>query len=434
VLDNLILAEASWNVQAVHVKPIVDAFKKGDMRTMQGEVAAWRTRYQIPRYICLVDSDNELYVDLENQWLTETFLDEIKSRNAFRIKEFLFRSENATVHSEKGWHTNQFVVAFKNEPEKKASFPVRPAVPSLQQPSTRKFISGSEWLYYKIYTGIKTADRLLTEVLYPLTERFKAKGWIDKFFFIRYSDPNLHFRIRFHFTHTKHVGSVIGELHKKLLPYLENKSITAVVNDTYNRELERYGRTSIDWVEEYFHVDSRTILHFLSLIEGAEGEECRWRFGMKMLDDLLTAFGFDLKGKLDFVDGNTEHFGKEFGYNQSLKKQLDARYKEIEGAMRELFAESNEEHQFFYELCRQRGDELREFAGNIAQMAALGTLQVPLEGLLSSLIHMNVNRLFRSRQRFVEYSLYYHLSKYYRIQYGRTVLARKATPSAPALA
>jgi lantibiotic biosynthesis protein len=100
--------------------------------------------------------------------------------------------------------------------------------------------------------------------------------------------------------------------------------------------------------------------------------------------------------------------------------------------MRELFAESNEEHQFFYDLCRQRVDGLAEFAGSLTEMAAVGTLEVSLDNLLGSLIHMTVNRLFRSRQRFVEYALYYHLGKYYRIQYGRTVLAKK--PVQPELA
>jgi thiopeptide-type bacteriocin biosynthesis protein len=276
-----------------------------------------------------------------------------------------------------------------------------------------------------VYTGIKTADNLLTEVLYPLTERFKAKGWVDKFFFIRYSDPGLHFRFRFHLTHPKHTGKVIAQLHKHLSPYLESKAITAIVNDTYNRELERYGKNSIDAVEEYFHKDSQTILQFLSMIEGAEGEECRWRFGMQMLDDLLNLFGFDLKQKLDFTELNATYFGKEFGYNQDLKKSLDTRYKEIEGAIAELLAESNAEHTFFYELTHARREQLQGFVQAIQTLAGRGELQITVQSLLGSLIHMNVNRLFRNRQRFVEYSLYYHLSKYYRIQYGRTVLAAK---------
>jgi thiopeptide-type bacteriocin biosynthesis protein len=429
VLDNIILAEAQWNCRAEQLKEVISAAKKGEWAALKVQIEQWRQKFGIPRHICLVDFDNELYIDLENRWLAETFVGEIKARETFTIKEYLFYAENAVVESEKSKHSNQFVVAFHHQPEKPQQ-PVLRTDSAITSPETvtRKFFSGSEWLYYKVYTGLKTADNLLAEVLYPLSERFKAKGWVDKFFFIRYSDPGLHFRFRFHLTHTKHTGKVIAELHKHLAPYLDSKVITAIVNDTYNRELERYGHNSIDAVEEYFHIDSQTILQFLTMIEGAQGEECRWRFGMHMLDDLLNLFGFDLKAKLDFTELNTTYFGKEFGYNQALKKSLDTRYKEIEGAIEELLAEANEEHTFFYGLTHTRREKLQEFTQLIQALAAQGELQMSVQSLLGSLIHMNVNRLFRSRQRFVEYSLYYHLSKYYRIQYGRTVLAKKAQP------
>ncbi len=428
VLDNLILAEASWNCQSAQIKPILAAFKQNDWPVVQALVASWRTHYQIPRYICLIDSDNELYVDLENQWFVETFLNEVKSKAAFRIKEFLYRAENAVTHSDKGWHTSQFAVAFKTLPD-----PPKQAAPKAlrksdveTKPATRRqFSVGSEWLYYKIYTGQKTADTLLVNVLYPLIERVKSLGWVDKFFFIRYGDPDWHIRLRLHFTSTEVTNEVIKEMHTALLPYLTNKSISNLTIDTYNRELERYGENSIDAMEDYFHIDSQNILQFISMIEGAEGEECRWRAGLKMTDDLLNLFGFDLKQKIAITAQNTDYFGKEFGYNQLIKKQLDNRYKEIEAAIQEVVDEANEEHQFLYDLCQQLTSQLVPFANTILTLDRAGDLQMPIASLLGSLIHMNINRLFRQRQRFVEYSVYYHLNKYYRIQYGRTMLAGK---------
>lgn len=431
VFDNLILSEARWNGQAQHVKPLVAALKKGDWPTLRTEIDRWRAQYGIPRHICLVEYDNELYVDLENQWLAETFVNEIKSRTTFILKEFLFRADNAVIQSEGNWHTNQFVVAFKNESV--SPYAVRGSSTNEPAPAvTRKFFAGSEWLYYKVYTGIKTTDRLLTDVLYPLAQRFENEGWTDKFFFIRYGDPDHHIRIRFRLRQSLVLNDVVREIHDSLQPYLDSKSITAVVNDTYNRELERYGANSIDAIETYFHLDSQTLLQFLSLIEGAEGEECRWQFGMKLTDTLLTDFDFDLKQKLEFAERSAASFGREFGYNPTQKKQLDARYKAIEPAIHELFAETNEEHTFFYELSGQRHVVLRPFVELITDLNERGELAISLQSLLSSLIHMTVNRLFRSRQRFMEYSIYYHLHKYYRAEYGRTVLARKQ--SIPALA
>lgn len=429
VLDNLILSEAQWNFRDLQAKTMVAAFKSNNWPKLKAEIEQWRAKYAIPRHICLMDFDNELHVDLENQWLAETFINEIKSREKFTIKEFLYQGEQSVVTSARGWHTNQFVVAFDHTSVYK--FPSSP-VPksdlvhfSEKTAATRKFFTGSEWLYYKVYTGIKTADWLLAEVLFPLTERFKAQGWTNQFFFIRYADPNLHFRLRFHFTDPTFIGCVVQELHDALAPYIANKTVASIINDTYNRELERYGHHSIDAIETYFHIDSHTILDFLSQIGGAEGEECRWRFGMKMTDDLLTAFGMDLKQQMDFTEKRATDFGREFGYNATLKKQLDGRYKEIEEAIQELFEEGNPEHTFFYELSHKRSERLQLMIQYVKNSAVQGQLQIPIEDLLASLIHMNINRLFRSQQRFVEYSIFYHLHKYYRIVYGRTVLAKK---------
>lgn len=431
VLDNIVLAEAQWNFKEQHVKAMVTAFKNNNWTALKTELDTWRAQYSVPRYVCLTQFDNELYVDLENQWMVETFLNEIKSIAQFTLKEFLHKTDSSVVQSERGWHTNQFVVAFDNTASYKTEGLAAPALrfPKTTREATRKFITGSEWLYYKVYTGIKTADRLLTEVLYPLTERFKANGWTDKFFFIRYADPNLHFRLRFHLADPAHIGQVVQELHDALAPYIANKTITSVVNDTYNRELERYGSNSIDAIEDYFHLDSDTVLRFLSMIEGPEGEECRWRFGMKLTDDLLTAFGFDMKQKMEFTEKRAADFGREFGYNAGLKKQLDARYKDVEPALQELFALANPEHEFFYELSNQRTENLQLMIDYVRMLHAQSELQISLEDLLASLVHMNINRLFRSQQRLVEYMVFYHLHKHYRINYGRNVLAKKTADS-----
>ncbi|GAB3270809.1 hypothetical protein GCM10027347_41730 [Larkinella harenae] len=419
VLDNLILVEAQWNFRDHHVKPLVTAFRTGQWSSLSEEIDRWRAQFRIPRYITLADSDNELYVDLENAWLAETFVNEIKSRPTFTIKEFLYSAETAVVHSEQGWHTNQFVVAFKNRTNKPSPPTNKPFFSPDHQLVTRKFFAGSEWLYYKIYTGIKTADWLLTEVMRPLTERFKTSGWIDQFFFIRLSDPDHHFRFRFHLTDVAFLGNLVCEFHDALAPYLANRSVTSVETATYNRELERYGRHSILTAEAFFHVDSQTVLDFLSQIEGAEGEECRWQFGMKMMHELLDAFELDWPERLAFTEQQTAMFGREFGYNATRKKQLDSRYKEIESSIAALFNETSNDQRFFYALSHQRTRQSEPMISYFRSLHQQGALEMPLESLLDSLIHMTINRLFCHRQRQVEYALYYHLHKYYRITYGR---------------
>lgn len=37
----------------------------------------------------------------------------------------------------------------------------------------RTFMPGSEWLYFKYYTGEKIADYILVEILYPILKQLK---------------------------------------------------------------------------------------------------------------------------------------------------------------------------------------------------------------------------------------------------------------------
>ena len=56
----------------------------------------------------------------------------------------------------------------------------------------RIFIPGSQWLFFKLYTGTQSADVLLAEQIGPLMKRLRDCGAIDDFFFIRYTDPLFH--------------------------------------------------------------------------------------------------------------------------------------------------------------------------------------------------------------------------------------------------
>ena len=44
--------------------------------------------------------------------------------------------------------------------------------------SKRKFVIGDEWLFYKIYTGPKTSDKIISEILYPTIQKLL----INKFY------------------------------------------------------------------------------------------------------------------------------------------------------------------------------------------------------------------------------------------------------------
>ncbi len=273
----------------------------------------------------------------------------------------------------------------------------------------RTFLLGDQWLYYKVYTGVNTADTLLTESILPLTQQLQKEGIIDKWFFIRYSDPDFHLRIRFHLPDLSNLGELIIRFKKAMQSYIDNDLLWKLQTDTYKRELERYGIYIYNVIETIFHIDSQTVLALLDMIEGEEGEEIRWLFGLKSIDNLLNIFfQSDVEKKLSFIKNLADAFAKEFNMNKYLRKQINNKYK-LHQEKIENFINTPEklpDYKPLFDLLQQRDQKILP----ILQQTEI------TERVLGSITHMMINRLFRSQNRLFEMLLYQFLFLYYRKQ------------------
>ena len=73
----------------------------------------------------------------------------------------------------------------------------------------RTFVPGDEWLFFKVYCGVKTCDELLVKKILSLAHRLMKEKIIVRWFFIRYSDPDYHLRVRFLLSSIDDTGYVI---------------------------------------------------------------------------------------------------------------------------------------------------------------------------------------------------------------------------------
>lgn len=286
----------------------------------------------------------------------------------------------------------------------------------------RNYSVGSEWLYYKIYTGHKTADLVLTEIIKPLSEQLMEEGLIDKWFFIRYADPKHHLRVRFHCKDQVVVGKIISALHEPLNQFLEQDLVWKIQLDTYNREIERYGSNTMELSETLFCFDSNATVQFLDLIEGDEGEELRWLFGLRALDNLLDGFRYSLEEKLGLTETLKTGFGNEFGMSRPLKKQLDDKYRKKRSSIEDFMMfskESEPDYEPILDILKENGEKIQPIAEQILQISNQEKLQMELNNLMGSYIHMLMNRLFKSKNRLNEMVCYDFLYRYYKSKYAR---------------
>ena len=286
----------------------------------------------------------------------------------------------------------------------------------------RSFILGDSWLYYKIYTGPKTSDAILTNIIKPISEELINKGIIDKWFFVRYSDPKHHLRIRFHCMNSECIGVIISILFLNLKKYLEDDLIWKVQTDTYQRELERYGSNSMVLSEELFYYDSKMVVDFIDMIEGHEGDELRWLFSLRAIDSLLDSFKYSLEDKKDLLVEMSLNFRNEFDPSRVLGKQLNIKYR-VERKKIDAFMEfkngDNFEYKTIIALIEQKEQYINPIVNGILELKKNNNLQVDLNILISSYIHMLMNRLFRSKNRLNEMVCYDYLYRYYKSIYAR---------------
>lgn len=275
----------------------------------------------------------------------------------------------------------------------------------------RSFCLGSEWLYYKIYTGVKTADIILLEKLYPIISNLKEDETINKWFFIRYKDTDDHLRIRFNCDSSKNISKVITTLYPLFNKLLENNTAWKIQTDTYHRELERYGENTMIASEDLFYYDSEMVMGYIALKPLFLNDETQLLFSFLSIDNFLNCFAVDPKDKLKLMEQLQSAFKEEFNADRVLKKELDKKHRslatEIDAFLSYKMIDDYEE---LYSVVKTKQELTLKIIPSI-----MGNLNLPLLDFLSSHIHMMINRQYTSNQRMYECLIYDHLYRHYKM-------------------
>jgi len=282
----------------------------------------------------------------------------------------------------------------------------------------RNFIIGDSWIYFKIYCGPNSADFVLSEVIKPVAAKLINEKVVDCWFFIRYVDPKNHLRVRFKFASVAPIIELIDE-----------DLIWKVQTDTYQREIERYGVHTMKISESIFYHDSVMVADFIELIAGDEGEELRWLFSLRAMDSLLNSFHFNDEEKLSIMEILKTGFGNEFGMSRPLKKQLDDKFrterKKIDAFMSDALFESENYHPI-KDVLAKKELSMKPLVVEIFKLRSEEKLDQELDSLLSSYLHMLMNRIFKAKNRLHELVCYDFLYRYYKSMIARKKSAKKA--------
>ncbi|MFD2784197.1 lantibiotic dehydratase [Hymenobacter rubripertinctus] len=414
-----ILAPARWKLKEstlIHIKNCVQS----QLITTIKDI---RSQQQIPQWVVVIESDNKLPLDLENSLHLDVLQSLIFSKTELILEESLLNHKTQWVSGPEGNFTNEFVW-----PISVLGDPILSPFSSKQGKqidwNTRNLILGSEWLYIKLYCGSKTADQLLTDLLAPLAHRLTCDNIIDKWFFIRYADPEPHLRIRFH-GKEKFYSEVIAELELALRSYYTQGLLKGLKIDIYEREIERYGAEDIEATEDLFYHDSIAVVGILNLLGETSGDQLRWLLGLRGIDILLDDFGYTLLEKHALLDKLQMDFKHEFkATSTQARKVLASKFrkevKQIEIVMQTTYDATHPMAKAFH-LLDTRSYNSKSAINNLRANWNNSLSANEQQRRLSDYLHMFLNRIFRSNSRRHEMVVYDLLSRYY-----NSLIARNA--------
>ncbi|MFD7906171.1 lantibiotic dehydratase [Kitasatospora sp. NPDC059747] len=218
----------------------------------------WRELWKVPRHVQIASWDETCALDLDNPMHRMLLRQELGSHE---VEVF----ENLAAHPDAfGWsanHANELVVPLRGRTAPRHDAP--PPAWGAAEETPAPYAPGSEWLYAKIYATPDIHNTLLSRRL-PAFLGDVAEH-IDRWFYIRYRDPNPHLRLRLHGDPRSLTGHVLPALHSFLSRLQEEHLIGTWVLDQYIPETQRYGGPSaIRQAEDLFALDSSASVYQIS--------------------------------------------------------------------------------------------------------------------------------------------------------------------------
>lgn len=425
-IGRTILSPARWMLRKDEIKKVTAAKAHLAFKLVR-ELCE---RRHIPRWILLVQTDQNLPFDLENPLSVDSFLHVLKRTEEAKLEEMNLGPEELCATGPEGHFFHELLVPFihhapaQRQKEEPITYSPRPLVlvTENEDRAARLFPPGESWLYYKVYGGISTLDDLLTSVVPGIVRTALDRHLASRWFFVRYADPENHLRIRFDTRSEFCLQELFSILNGTFNPLLKSGRIWKVQIDTYQREMERYGGLAGMFLsEDVFHADSDEVLHLLQVLRDYDDQNLRWRLALLGTHDYFRSFDISPIERYRLAQQGREMFGREFGLQNHSKRQLGDKFR-VERKQLEAILNGHENNALL-DLARpaleNRYSRLRTIADQFRVLVKTRELQVPLEHLIGSFVHMHINRLLRSNQRAHEMVIYDFLCELYEKESAR---------------
>ncbi|TMQ63244.1 MAG: Lanthionine biosynthesis protein LanB [Candidatus Eisenbacteria bacterium] len=432
-IGRVVLSRARWRLEGAILESLARARGAERWRRFQEH----RHAHRMPRWVALADADNLLPLDLDNVFALDVLAHQTRERKQADLVELEPAPDRLCAQGPEGRFVHELIVPFvrvRAAPVSKGNGLRPPATASglgresrdssgVRETITaaRTFAPGSEWLYARFHTGPATADRILCRVLAPLAREAVASGAAERWFFLRFADPDWHLRVRFEGPRARLREEVLPALERAAEASQEEGSLHRLILDTYERELERYGGPDgIRIAESVFHADSEAVVEILDSLLGDGGADARWRLALVGSDRLLADMGFDLEQRRAIIDESRAGLAARLEVDSGLERSLSDLFRSERRSLEDLMGDRAPASLApGLRALASRSDRLAPWIAELRRLVEQGAIATTLRSLSADFVHLHVNRLLRSGHAQQELALYDVLGRLYASRLAR---------------
>lgn len=409
----LVISPAHWHLQAGTITPLGEGAE--ETCWFRG-LGTFRERWQVPRYVYLTWGDNRLLLDLENPLMAAQLRNELKKlkdHTRLTLEEMLPDFEHLWLRdTQHAGYFSEIVApllrAGASDPPARSAPPqsTGAAAKSVLPSAERKRFPGEEWVYLKLYAALSQHEELLAGPLREVVSLLQERELVDRWFFIRYVDPEPHLRLRFHAKDTTASLSILDLVLPWGVQLARNGQLQRFSLDTYEREVERYGGPpAIDLLEQVFTVDSAMTSTLLAHQYARRLTLDPLAVAVFTLDHFFAVWGCTFQQRLAW----TQQASAKYAFSQEYRSERKL-YCDLLSPDDRLDASLAEQRAFLLDLVRPYETFLGELGAQVHWLAEADKLWVSETSLLRSLAHMHLNRLLgidRNRENQV-YAFWWH--------------------------
>lgn len=210
---------------------------------------AWRTEWEMPAAVQVSRGDNRIELNLDSELHLRLLRDRLRRNPDSELLE-----QPCGGEYDAGWlegHANEIVFSLRPT----AVVPEETTSVAPMRTNRLTHAPGGEWLFAKLYAPEPNHDALLTRRLPELLGALPDS--VDRWFFLRYRDPEPHLRLRLHGDPGELAAHLLPSVHDWAADLRSRGESSRLVLDNYDPELERYGGPElITAAERVFHADS----------------------------------------------------------------------------------------------------------------------------------------------------------------------------------